>query len=95
MNPRFKSTRFQVTPHVAQHTTGRTSAIEGRTTRHPGHAISQQKRKRVEEVFSWLKTVGLVQKVKLRGVRRVGWLVTFAVAAYNLGRMRKLQEAIA
>jgi hypothetical protein len=50
---------LQVTPHVAQHTTNRASAIDGRTTRHPGYAISQQKRKRVEEIFSWLKTVGL------------------------------------
>jgi IS5 family transposase len=83
----------QITPHVAQHTTNRTSAIDGRTTRHPGYAISQQKRKRVEEVFGWLKTVGLLRKVKLRGIQRVGWLVTFAAAAYNLVRMRTLAEA--
>ncbi len=83
----------QVTPHVAQHTTRRRSAIDGRTTRHPGYAISQQKRKRVEEVFGWLKTVGLVRKVKLRGVLRVGWLFTFAAAAYNLVRMRNLVAA--
>ncbi len=80
----------QVTPHVAQHTTRRSSAIDGRTTRHPGYALSQQKRKRVEEVFGWLKTVGLLRKVKLRGVQRVGWLFTFAVAAYNLVRIRNL-----
>ena len=79
-----------MTPHVAQHTTRRRSAIDGRTTRHPGYAVSQQKRKRVEEVFGWLKTVGLVRKVKLRGVPRVGWLFTFAAAAYNLVRMRNL-----
>jgi transposase len=84
---------MQVTPHVAQHTTNRTSAIDGRTTRHPGYAASQQKRKRVEEVFGWLKTVGLLRKVKLRGVRRVGWLFTFAAAVYNLVRMRNLVEA--
>jgi hypothetical protein len=83
----------QVTPHVAQHTTRRTSAIDGRTTRHSGYAVSQQKRKRVEEVFGWLKTIGLLRKVKLRGVRRVGWLFTFAAAAYNLVRMRTLAEA--
>jgi DDE family transposase len=83
----------QVTPHVAQHTTGRTSAIDGRTTRHPGYAVSQQRRKRVEEVFGWLKTVGLLRKVKLRGVQRVGWLFTFAVAAYNLVRIRNLVTA--
>lgn len=83
----------QVTPHIAQHTTRRTSAIDGRTTRHPGYAVSQQKRKRVEEVFGWLKTVGLLRKVKLRGVQRVGWLFTFAAAVYNLVRIRNLVEA--
>jgi transposase len=84
---------LQVTPHVAQHTTNRASAIDGRTTRHPGYPVSQQKRKRVEEIFGWLKTVGLLRKVKLRGVQRVGWLFTFATAAYNLVRMRNLVEA--
>ena len=84
----------QVTPHVAPHTTPRRSAIDGRTTRHPGDAVSQQKRKRVEEVFGWLKTVGFLRKIKLRGVQRVGWLFTFAAAAYNLVRMRNLVEAV-
>jgi transposase len=83
----------QVTPHVAQHTTNRASAIDDRTTRHPGYTISQQKRKRVEEVFGWLKTVGMLRKVKLRGVQRVGWLFTFAAAVYNLVRIRNLVEA--
>lgn len=83
----------QVTPPVAQHTTNRASAIDGRTTRHPGYAVSQQKRKRVEEIFGWLKTVGLLRKVKLRGLQRVGWLFTFAAAVYNLVRMRNLVEA--
>jgi transposase len=86
---------LQVTPHVAQHTTNRASAIDGRTTRHPGYAVSQQKRKRVEEIFGWLKTVGVLRKVKLRGVRRVGWLFTFAAAVYNLVRIRNLVEAAA
>ena len=81
---------LQATPHVAQHTTRRTSAIDGRTTRHPGYAVSQQKRQRVEEIFGWLKTVGLLRKVKLRGVRRVGWLFTFAATVYNLVRIRNL-----
>ncbi|MDH4082328.1 MAG: transposase, partial [Nitrospira sp.] len=72
--------------------TADTSAIDGRTTRHPGYAVSQQKRKRVEEIFGWLKTVGLRRKVKLRGVQRVGWLFTFAAAVYNLVRMRNLVE---
>ncbi|MBX3331385.1 MAG: IS5 family transposase [Nitrospira sp.] len=83
----------QVTPHVAQHTTRRSSAIDGRTTHHLGYAVSQRKRKRVEEIFGWLKTVGLLRKVKLRGVQRVGWLFTFAAAVYNLVRMRNLVEA--
>lgn len=84
---------LQVTPHVAQHTTNRARAIDGRTTRHPGYAISQRKRKRVEEIFGWLKMVGVLRKVKLRGVQRVGWLFTFAAAVYNLVRMRNLVEA--
>ena len=85
----------QVTPHVVQHTTRWTSAIDGRTTRHPGYAVSQQKRKRVEEVFGWLKTVGLLRKVKLRGAQRVGWLFTFAAAIYNQVRIRNLVEIAA
>lgn len=84
---------MRVTPHVAQHTTNRVSAIDGRTTRHSGYAVSQQKRKRVEEVFGWLKTVGLMRKVKLRGIQRVGWLFTFAAAVYNLVRIRNLVAA--
>ena len=79
-----------VTPHVAQNTTNRASAIDGRTTRHPGYAISQQRRKRVEEIFGWLKTVGLMRKTRHRGRRRVDWMFTFALAAYNLVRIRNL-----
>jgi transposase len=79
-----------VTPHVAQNTTKRRSMIDGRTTRHPGYAISQQRRKRVEEIFGWLKTVGLMRKTRHRGRRRVGWMFTFALAVYNLVRIRNL-----
>ena len=79
-----------VTPHVAQNTTHRRSAIDGRTTRHPGYAVSQQKRKLVEEIFGWLKTVALLRKTRHRGVRRVGWMFTFAAAVYNLVRIRNL-----
>ena len=86
---------FTPPPHVAQHTTRRSSAIDGRTTRHPVYSVSQQKRKRVEEVFSWLKTVGVLRKVKLRGVQRVAWLFTFAAVEYNLVWMRNLVEAAA
>jgi transposase len=84
---------LRVTPHVAQNTTGRSSAIDGRTTRHPGYAISQRKRKCVEEVFGWLKTVALLRKARHRGVARVGWMFTFAAAVYNLVRIRTLAAA--
>jgi transposase len=76
----------QVTPHVACKPT---TIIDARTTRHPGYAISQQKRKRVEEIFGWLKTIGGLRKTRHRGLERVGWMFTFALAAYNLVRMRK------
>jgi hypothetical protein len=79
-----------VTPHVAQHTRGRRSAIDGRTTRHPGYGVSQRCRKRVEEVFGWLKTVGLLRKTRYRGRPRVAWMFTFATAVYNLVRIRNL-----
>jgi transposase len=81
---------LRVTPHVAQNTTGRSSAIDGRTTRHPGYTVSQRKRKCVEEIFGWMKTVGLLRKTRYRGVARVGWMFTFAAAVYNLVRMRTL-----
>jgi Transposase DDE domain len=79
-----------VTPHVAQNTTHRTSAIDSRTTRHSGYAVSQRRRKRVEEIFGWLKTVGLMRKTRHRGTRRVDWMFTFALAAYNLVPIRNL-----
>ena len=66
------------------------SAIHERTTRHSGYAISQRKRKRVEECFGWLKTIALMRKVRHRGIAKVGWVFTFAAAAYNLVRMRNL-----
>jgi len=82
---------MNVTPHVAQNANRNGgSAIDGRTTRHEGYAISQRKRKRIEECFGWMKTIALVRKVRHRGIEKVGWLFTFAAAAYNLVRMRKL-----
>jgi transposase len=81
---------LKVTPHVAQNTKNRSSAIDGRTTRHAGYAVSQRKRKRVEEIFGWLKTVGLMRKTRHRGLARVGWMFTFTAAAYNLVRIRNL-----
>lgn len=92
--PFVADVRFlKVTPHVAQNTSRRSSAIDGRTTRHAGYIESQRKRKRVEEVFGWLKTVGLMRKTRHRGARRVGWMFTFAAAAYNLVRIRNLTVA--
>lgn len=82
-----------VTPHVAQNDTNRCSAIDARTTRHAGYAISQRKRKRVEEVFGWVKTIALQRKTRFRGPDRVGWMFTLAAAAYNLVRMRNLELA--
>jgi transposase len=80
-----------VTPHVAQNRKRPGgSAIDGRTTRHEGYTISQKKRKRIEESFGWLKTIALMRKVRHRGIGKVTWIFTFAVAAYNPVRMRNL-----
>lgn len=84
---------LKATPHVAQNQKRRKSAIDQRTTRHPGYAISQQKRKRVEEIFGWMKTVGGMRKLRHRGIRLVGWMFTLAAAAYNLVRIRNLTGA--
>lgn len=77
-----------ITPHVAQKLAR--SAIDGRTTRHSTYAISQQRRKLVEQVFGWMKTVGGLRKLRHRGGELVDWVVTFAAAAYNLIRLRTL-----
>jgi IS5 family transposase len=84
---------LQVTPHVAQNTSKRSSAIDRRTTRHAGYGVSQWKRKRVEEIFGWLKTVGLLRKTRHRGRARVRWMFLFGLAAYNLVRIRNLAAA--
>jgi transposase len=81
---------MNVTPHVAQNTSGRSSAIDGRTTRHGGYAVSQRIRKRIEEAFGWIKTVAGQEKTSFRGRDRVAWGFTFAAAAYNLVRLPKL-----
>ncbi len=81
-----------VTPHVAQNTKGRSSAIDGRTTRHPGYAISQRIRKRVEEIFGWMKTVGGFRRTRYRGLDRTGLAGYLVATAYNLVRMAKLPE---
>jgi transposase len=80
-----------ITPHVTQNNTNRSSAIDQRTTRHAGYGVSQRKRKLVEQSFGWMKVIGMLKKVKLRGVEKVGWLFTFTGAAYNLCRLRNLQ----
>jgi hypothetical protein len=77
-----------VTPHVAQKDKG--TAIDGRTTRHDGYQVSQRIRKRVEEIFGWLKTVGCLRKTRHRGLELVGWIFEFAMSAYNLTRMLNL-----
>ena len=81
---------LKVTPHVAQNTTNRRSAIDGRTTRHPGYAVSQRIRKRIEEAFGWIKEIALQRRARHRGKDRVGWQFTLAAAAYNLIRLPKL-----
>lgn len=86
---------MNITPHVAQNTAGRRSAIDDRTTRHDGYAVSQLKRKRIEEVFGWMKTVAGMRKLRHRGLEKVAWMFTFAATAYNLVRMRNLRVQLA
>jgi len=86
---------LRATPHVAQnHARPGGSAIDGRTTRHAGYALSQRKRKRIEECFGWLKTIALMRKVRHRGVCKVHWIFTLACAAYNLVRLRNLTAPV-
>jgi hypothetical protein len=82
---------LNVTPQVAQNTSRR-SAVDGRTTRHPGYAVSQRIRKRIEEGFGWIKTTGGFRKTRHRGNARVGWLFMLTAAACNLVRLPKLLE---
>jgi transposase len=85
---------LNITPHVAQNTKRRGgSAVDERTTRHPGYDISQRKRKLVEEIFGWLKTIGLMRKTRHKGVERGGWMFTFTNAIYNLVRMKNILAA--
>src|SRR6202163_41508 len=84
-----------VTPHVAQNTTTRQSAIDGRTTRHPGYAVSGRLRKRIEEVFGWTKAAAGFRKTRHRGLACVGWMFTLTATAYNLVRLPKLVGAAA
>jgi transposase len=86
---------MNITPHVAQNNTNRSSAIDARTTRHAGYAVSQRKRKLVEQSFGWMKVIGLLRKVKLRGLEKVSWWLKYVGAAYNLMRLQKLQTTAA
>ncbi len=86
---------MEVTPHVAQNDTNRSSAIDARTTRHPGYEVSQRVRKRVEEIFGWLKTIGLLRKVKHRGQPQVDSVFRLGLAVYNLVRIRNLMAEVA
>ena len=85
--------RLKVTPHVAQNNTNRSSAIDERTTHHVGYRISQRKRKLVEEIFGWVKTIGLMRKTRHKGLARGGWMFTFTNALYNLIRIRNIAGA--
>ena len=84
---------MNATPHVAQNANGRSSAVDGRTTRHAGDALSQRIRERIEEAFGWIKITAGQERTRFRGRERVGWAFTFAAAAYNLARLPKLLEA--
>ena len=86
---------MNVTPHVSQNVNrSGGSAIDGRTTRHAGYEVSQRKRKRIEEVFGWIKTVGNLRKTRHRGLETVAWVFTFTATAYNLVRMRNLMTPV-
>ena len=86
---------LNVTPHVAQNITERRSAIDRRTTRHRGYAVSQKKRKRIEESFGWAKTIGGLARPMLRGVCQLGFKFTLTMASYDLIRLPKLLAAAA
>jgi transposase len=86
---------LNVTPHIAQNISGRRSAVDARTTRHPGYAASQQKRKRIEEPFGWGKTIGGLARPMLRGVKKLGFKFTLTMASYNLIRLPSLIQATA
>ncbi len=81
---------LKITPHVAQNDTNRKSAIDGRTTSHPNYAISLRIRKRIEEGFGWMKTVGRIRKTMYRGIDKIAWQLNLHAAAYNLVRMKNL-----
>ncbi len=82
--------KLNVTPHVAQNNSNRKSAIDGRTTNHPNYGLSQRIRKRIEEGFGWMKTIGKMRKTMYRGIEKIAWQLDLHAAAYNLVRMKNL-----
>jgi hypothetical protein len=80
---------------VAQNSTNRRSAIDKRTTQHPGYVIGQKKRKRIEGSFGWMKIIGMLKKVKVRGQEKVSWLSTFVAAVSNLHGLQRLEAQTA
>ena len=87
--------KIGVTPHVAQNDKNRASRIDARTTKHAGYDVSQRKRKRIEEIFGWMKTVGGLRKLRYRGKRRINWIFVFCSAAFNLIRMVNIARQVA
>ena len=87
---------LNVTPHIAQTSdVRRSSAIDDRTTRHPGYAVSQRKRKLVEEIFGWMKTIGGFRRTRFKGLRRTRLAGTIVAAVYNMLRICSLQASAA
>lgn len=86
---------MNIASHAAQniHPRRHTSSVDGRTTRHEGYEVSQRKRKRIEEIFGWLKTIGLMRRPMVRGLAKVGWMFSFGLAVYNLVRINNLCQA--
>jgi len=82
--------KLNITPHVAQNNSNRKSAIDARTTNHPNYAVSQRIRKRIEEGFGWMKTIGKMRKTMYRGIDKIAWHLDLHAAAYNLVRMKNL-----
>src|SRR3990172_3500794 len=93
MTPLTPAVASRCTPHVSQNNANRRSAIDARTTRHPGYRISTIKRKRIDESFGWMKTGGGLRKTRHRGRGLVEWFFVLTATAYNLVRIPKLLAA--
>lgn len=84
---------MEITPHIAQNDSNRRSALDERTTRQAKYQVSAKKRKRIEEVFGWMESIGLLRKLHHRGLEEVAWMFTFTAATYNLGHIRNLTRS--